>query len=231
MFALYNRFKVPKLYRYANNGDWDLIPQRCETNPKEAEFVHAFPPSDTALHCLLRTATASMDELDQVTQQHIEQVKLQAVSALLKANPLSASARDAFGRTPLHIACMDIENCGEVVAVMIMESCERAATMVDVEGRSPLHYLVGRNDVVPLSLLSKLIAGYPKALSIQDNVSETPVDIVASRGDEILDAARVIEILKTSSKDQPSPPTSSRRLRSVSSTAATVEEESTEITV
>ena len=195
-FALYNRFKVPKLYKFAVDGHWDLIPQRCLSHPKEAQFVHFYPPSDTALHRILRTAMGSL-EVDCESKRHIEQVELEAISALLGANRQAASTRDAFGRTPLHIACMDIGSCGEAAAYMIVDSCHKAAMMQDVEGRSPLHYLVGRNDYVPLALLSKLIAVFPKALNMKDNVMETPLETVLQREDELQDVEAIIQIMKT----------------------------------
>ena len=195
-YALYTRFKVPKLYKFAANGDWDLIPQRCKSNPKEAQFVHFYAPSYTALHRILHSASGSL-EVDCATQNHIEQVKLDAISALLEANPLAGSVRDAFGRTPLHIACMDISGCGVTAANMIIEAYPKATAVLDVEGRTPLHYLIGRNDSVPLELLAKLISVFPDALTTQDSVMETPLQIAIQRNDELQNADAVIEMLKT----------------------------------
>lgn len=195
-YALYTRFKVPKLYKFAANGDWDLIPQRCKSNPKEAQFVHFYAPSYTALHRILHSASGSL-EVDCATQNHIEQVKLDAISALLEANPLAGSVRDAFGRTPLHIACMDISGCGVTAANMIIEAYPKATAVLDVEGRTPLHYLIGRNDSVPLELLAKLISVFPDALTTQDSVLETPLQIAIQRNDELQNADAVIEMLKT----------------------------------
>jgi hypothetical protein len=192
-FALYNRFKLPKLYRYAMNGDWDLIPQRCETHPKEAQFVHAYAPSDTALHKILQTPVPEMDEAS--AQEHIQQVKLEAVAALLAAG--RSAVPNSFGRTPLHVACMDVVNSGgEKVAYMIVELSPNSCSVQDVEGRTPLHYLVGRNDEIPLPLLAKVISIFPKALKMQDNVMETPLDIVTQRWDEIKDVDAIIQLLK-----------------------------------
>jgi ankyrin repeat protein len=193
-YALYTRFKVPKLYKFAANGDWDLIPQRCKSNPKEAQFVHFYAPSYTALHRILHSASGSL-EVDCATQNHIEQVKLDAISALLEANPSAGSVRDAFGRTPLHIACMDIAGCGVTAAYMIIDAYPKATAVLDVEGRTPVHYLIGRNDSVPLELLSKLISVFPDALKTQDSVMETPLQIAIQRIDELQNADAIIEML------------------------------------
>jgi hypothetical protein len=215
-YALYNRFKVPKLYKYASNGDWDKIPQRCQSHPREVKFVHYYAPSDTALHRILSltvtsiaattTSSSSSDPdaassvewtVDVETRRHIEQVKLNAVMAMLRADRWVASIRDTFGRTPLHVVCMDLGLCGDECAKCILEACPMAAEMTDIEGRTPLHYLVGRNDDVLYGFLTNLIVAFPRALQIQDNVHETPLKIVMQRINEIKNVDKVIEILKT----------------------------------
>lgn len=175
-----------------------MIPQRCKSNPREAQFVHFYPPSDTALHRILRTSTASLD-VDSTIKNHIQQIKLNAVSALLATYPTATSIRDTFRRTPLHIACMEIHGVGGCAeaAIMILDAYPKASAVQDLEGRTPLHYLLGRNDVIPLDLLSKLLAVFPKALMMQDNVKETPFMTVQQRGTEIQNADAVLEMLQT----------------------------------
>jgi ankyrin repeat protein len=155
-------------------------------------------------------------DVDATTRQHIEHFKLEAVSALLAAHRPAASTRDAFGRTPLHLACMDIASCGEPAAFMLVDQCPQAAMIQDVEGRTPMHYLVGRNDSIPCSLLSKLITASPKALQTQDIVSETPLEIVKNRGKEI---ENVEEVTATLQSIEFSLPPSKARAESVSSEA------------
>jgi hypothetical protein len=192
-YALYSRFKEPRLYRYAINGNWDLIPRRVTSHPKEASFQHALGSRDTPLHGILKAPTS---DTQCPKQQTLDQVKLQAVSALLSTNRQAASTKNAFGRTPLHLACMDVANCGEGVAHMILDANAMAASVQDVEGRFPLHYLVARNDAIPLALLAKLIFAFSHALEIADSVKETPIDIVSIRGNEIQDSAKVLEMMQ-----------------------------------
>jgi len=130
-YNLYTKFREPKLYRYAAQGDWDLIPQRCKTHPKEATFVHKYAPMDTPLNRLL--------EQD--------------------------------------------DSCN--ILLMLMERAPQAVHMVDIERRTPLHYLVARNERIPLKFLAKMVALCPEALSVKDEVGETPVDIIQSRKDEL----------------------------------------------
>lgn len=117
-------------------------------------------------------------------------MKCAAVAALLEVNMDAATLRDSFQRTPLHWACMDVDgNHGEdsnsSIIMMLLERAPAAAHMVDIENRTPLHYLVARNNEIPLRLIAKIVALCPEALSMKDEVGEKPIDIVQSRKDEI----------------------------------------------
>lgn len=189
-YALYTKFREPKLYRLAAEGDWDEIPDRCKAHPKEANFVHKYAPMDTVLNRLLRTESSCV-QWSQEMKAEIFDMKYQAVAALLDANVAAASLRDTFQRTPLHWACMDVAgnhpdgDSDESIILMLLERAPQAIHMVDVEHRTPLHYLVARNDVIPLNLLAKMVALCPEALSMKDEVGETPVDIIRSRKEEL----------------------------------------------
>jgi hypothetical protein len=196
-YAMYTKFREPKLYRYAAQGDWDLIPHRCKTHPKEATFVHNYAPRDTALSRMLRTESCGQCSDDM--QQKIFEMKHQAVVALLDANASVASFRDTFQRTPLHWACMDVaSNHGESedsILLLLLDRAPQAVHMTDVEHRTPLHYLVARSDEIPLKLLAKLVALCPEALSMKDEVGETPLDIIQSRKSELNNVDDLIRTL------------------------------------
>mmetsp|Transcript_5417 Transcript_5417/g.9418 ORF Transcript_5417/g.9418 Transcript_5417/m.9418 type:complete len:216 (-) Transcript_5417:566-1213(-) len=191
-FAIYSRFREPKLYKYAARGDWDLVPHRCRTHPNEAKFVHKFPPGDTALHRILRGV-----EVDSATKHRIDELRLRAVSALLESNREAATLADSFGRTPLHLACMDIRICGEGVAYILMKAGHQGIQMQDIEGRTPLHYLVGRNQRIPLALVAEMVSVSPTVLEIRDVVKETVLDVALDRRDDIEDSDSVIQFFKT----------------------------------
>lgn len=212
-YALYAKFREPKLFRMAVTGDWDLIPARCMSHPKEAAFVHKYPPADTALHRILRPALTAAETtttcgsttddqqlqlaLDRDTLEQMSNLKLAAVVALLEANRQAAALPDSFGRTPLHLACMDVVGGGAAAAAAILAVNPVAVTVTDsAEQRTPLHFLVARNSSIPLDLLNQLIECCPTAVFRQDIVGDTPIDIVEQRGDEIDNAAEVLEILK-----------------------------------
>jgi hypothetical protein len=218
-FAFYNRFRTPKLYRLAMDGDWDQIPARCKSNPKEAKFIHKYAPMDTALHRILRADSCRTCPPEM--KQSIYQMKVESVKALLEANPGQASTADTFQRTPLHWACMDAdsnhvrsgddinESVREVdhnepsssslpsssVLLELLDHAPQAVQKVDIERRTPLHYLLARNDEIPLSLLAKMVALYPDSLTMKDEVGETPLDIIQSRNEEIPNADKVIQTL------------------------------------
>lgn len=195
-YALYTKFREPKLFRMAVTGDWDMIPARCRSHPKEATFVHKYPPADTALHRMLRSATACSQGLDSEAVQQMNEMKLAAVSALLEVNPQASELPDSFGRTPLHLACMDVAGAGVATAALILEVNPDAAMAVDSEQRTPLHYLIARNETIPMDFLSQMLERCPSAVFRKDVVGDTPIDCVEQRIDEIDNAAVVLALLK-----------------------------------
>jgi hypothetical protein len=68
--------------------------------------------------------------------------------------------------------------------------------MVDIENRTPLHYLVARNNEIPVRLIAKIVALCPEALSMKDEVGEKPINIVQSRKEEIRDVDELIVSLQ-----------------------------------
>jgi ankyrin repeat protein len=126
-------------------------------------------------------------------------MKQQAVRALLDANPSQASTADTFKRTPLHLACMDVagnfHSSDDSVLLELLDRAPHAVHLTDIERRTPLHYLLARNDDIPLSLLTKMVALSPETLTMKDEVGETPLDIIESRKEEIPNADEVIETL------------------------------------
>ena len=197
------------MYQYAARGDWDRIPDRCVSHPKEATFVHKYAPMDTALHRLLRTKSCNLCDDD--IKADIFQMRKQAVAALLDVNPTAASTKDTFRRTPLHWACMDVaSNCDSLhlnhddgsapsedsILLMLIERASQAVSITDMERRTPLHYLVARNDGIPMAVLAKLVAHCPEALTMKDEVGETPLDIIQSRKDELHNVSEIVQTLQ-----------------------------------
>jgi hypothetical protein len=245
-FQLYSTFCEPKLFRMAVGGDWEAIPARCESHPKEAGFVHKYAPNDTAIHRLLRQRQCVRDVsanksqlLDfsssvSVTDAHEEgddnsvlppqtkdcEIKLQAIRALLKANRQAATLADGFGRTPLHLSCMDASPAGVEATRLLLQECsghlDAILSRKDVEGRTPLHWLLLRSDEAPLDVLDKVLQACPSVVSIQDDVRETPLDICHRRQSAISNASevqiRLEQCMKSISTSDESPRPPQRRL-------------------
>lgn len=210
-YAFYERFRLPKLYKYASSGDWDLIPARCRSHPKEAAYVHKYAPNDTALHRLLRHSTRCADD---TTRQFMQEWKRQAVESLLQAGPNATTVTDAFGRTALHIVCMELyvtsdeqdkmtDNSDSAIAIRIADANRHVVQLTDtIEGRCPLHYLMARHDHIPLLLLSKLLEYAPHSIALKDATSETPFDIFRRREKEISNSSEVKQILSSVAMQQ-----------------------------
>jgi ankyrin repeat protein len=136
------------------------------------------------------------DDFDCDTSQLFESLKLDAVKALMEANRNAASATDSLGRTPLHLACMDI--CASEVNVgnTLLEAWPQACAHQDLENRTPLHYLMARNDDIPIMFLEKLLKAHSDARNIKDIVGETPLQILEARAGEVKNAEAVMEVMK-----------------------------------
>lgn len=223
-YAIYAKFREPKLFQMAVKGDWDEIPARCRTHPKEATFVHKYAPNDTALHRLLRPLFSCEEQqqeiMDAETVYQMNRLQLAAVEALLEANRQAAVWQDSFGRTPLHLACMDVHAAHEdeeaaAVATLLLDRHPAAAHTVDAEGRTPLHYLVARaSPAIPAPLVAKLLDKmHPDAVLRPDAVGETVWDVVRQRENEISNAAEIVKLLER---------VSDGRRRSSSSSSAVV---------
>ncbi len=184
-YQLYSKLRVPKLYRYVCDGDWDKIPKRCMTHPHEAKFIHRYVPNNTPLHCLLRVPDLNSAEYQNfvkttnpVMRQDIANMRLAAVRALVETNPSIVSTPDCIGQTPLHLACINVECCNGV-AEILLDACPTAALLQDSYGKTPLHYLLLMvNQNVLFSLIEKLISVAPAALHIRDKRGRSPLDIV-----------------------------------------------------
>ena len=199
-YAWYATFREPRLFRMVVAGDWDLVPARCRSHPKEAAFVHKYPPADTALHRILRPTLTC--EWDADTWEKMNDLRVAAVVALLEAHPPAAIVRDSFGRTPLHWACMNVDTTwskgGGQAARIIAETNPDAVSMVDSEQRTALHALVARcHGAIPLDLLSLLLSRDPSVVDQKDVVGDTPLDIVQRRWTELPNAKAVLDILQT----------------------------------
>lgn len=243
-YAWYAKFRLPKIYKYAVSGDWDLIPARCQTHPKEVSFVNKYAPNDTALHRVLHTDLCSSAQYDADTFLQLNQLKWEAVQALVQVDRNVVHVADAFGRMPLHLACMDVDRHGfgqtssdatskddigslrngatdrndfsdphrsrpeqngsVAIAIYLAEANPTAVTRTDaVDQRTPLHFLVARNQSIPINLLRCLITMGPTSVQQRDVTGETPLDIVHRRREEIMNYEEVQEMLVSASTALP----------------------------
>lgn len=209
-YSLYRKFFEPKLYRLAAKGEWENIPQRCQYHPLEASFRHKYPPEDTALHRILRVIVDLDDDCgdcdgdDRIRIRHnIVECKSQAIRALLNAYPAATTITDSFGRTPLHLACMDPYCAAEELLINITEEMYRqypkaAGLVLDVERRTPLHYLMARaaSDSVINDRLVRLLASSGEVVEQKDILGETALQILERRKSEVANADEIMAILK-----------------------------------
>ena len=189
-FSFYSIFREPKLFRMAVRGDWNRIPSRCRSHPREASFRHKYPPNETTLHVLLKPCLPCEDKRGLDLS---ETCLIEAVQALLGVSRQHAATTDALGRTALHVACSF--GASSKLLRLLVEASPPTVSQVDVEGRTPLHYVLAQSPVINTSVLRLLVEAGPEALSIKDSNGETPIDIAQRRVSELVNAREVLECL------------------------------------
>jgi hypothetical protein len=198
-FALYSKFQVPKLYRYAAHGEWDKIPARCKSHPKEVVFHYKYALCDTPLHALLRpmiTEDSVRTKWDEENLKSFDALQLEAVVAMLETNAKAAAEVDNLGRTPLHLACMSCDERNVEIVFTIAHHYPKAVLIHDVDCRTPLHYLMARCNNVTLPTLKALLNVFSDAINVEDVTGETPLDILERRHNEILNYDKVHEVFE-----------------------------------
>ena len=188
VYHLYERTRVPRLFRLADQGKWEHIPRRVR--PRQARFVHAYAPCDTALHrlvrplvdCQLRSDELSKleDDDDDATEPSVDlwddvrEIWIEAVQAILDAYPAAPSVPNAFQRTPLHLVAT--HPTPNEALVRMLESCPHAATCVDGKGQTALHYYCRRSQEVEGSVIQAFLQADPHALDRCDSQGWKPME-------------------------------------------------------
>lgn len=225
MYAVYRKWGVPKLFRMADRGEWDAIPERARKYPKEASFIHKYAPQDGPLHRLLRPLhvpcpiSFSYEEdpfyknsTDILTEEEVIELEekkklmndpvvaellLDAVTAIVEANPVAASKPNTFGRTPLHLACMELTGPRAQAASYLIRHTPMTTIAIDCGGSTPLHFLLGNpiNDI-PEALISQYLKADPSALERHNRCGLTPLDVFVKSAANEDDARERRELLK-----------------------------------
>jgi ankyrin repeat protein len=102
------------------------------------------------------------------------------VTSLLKHMPLSALVhKNDSGETPLHVAVKhDCLRLSELL--LLIEADSTAASVVDSDGRLPLHSIFMRPCVVPIEMISCIIAAYPGGSMVRDQQGKLPLHSACS---------------------------------------------------
>lgn len=198
VYNLYNRFYVPKTYHYAVEGRWDKIPNRLLKYKKEAIYQYKYPPYDTALHRIVRSSFGEIQirkDSDINTLQQLDTIKINAIQSLLNAsNNTITIMKDTFGRTPLHLSCMDI--CIDQIPILLLKININTVSMIDHEHRTPLHLLCARNTpIIPMNVLCIILETYPIAVLMEDITGDNPIQIIQLRRNDISNVNEVITLL------------------------------------
>jgi hypothetical protein len=108
---------------------------------------------------------------------------LAAIGSILKAYPAAASIPNMFGRTAMHLVCMDLSPARKEAALLLLEHSPQTVKEIDHFGRTPLHYVLDQqqNSItsnLSLELVRSILLHDPKALQQCDTSKETPYDLL-----------------------------------------------------
>ena len=210
IYNVYSRLSVPKLFKLADTGRWDKIPRRALKHPSEAKFVFKYAPADTALHRLVRPLHGSPSQQQQPHEEElaptnaaenpsqeydscVTEMLLEAVRAILRANPAATCNVNMFGQGPLHLAVQDEPTlCRCAAAFLLLKHSPRAAAIRDSKGQTPLHYLVqSKKPTTPdvqsavLQLVETLACSRRDVLTVADSKGQTAIDLAEKAGNQL----------------------------------------------
>jgi len=110
----------------------------------------------------------------------VAEMMLQAIRAIAEAHPSSVAKTNMFGRTPLHLACMDLTFSRAQAAEYLIRHTPMITQLTDHTGSTALHYLMENQDastVIPHSLLLNYLQADPQALERCNKSGFTPLDL------------------------------------------------------
>eukprot|EP00568_Trieres_chinensis_P017744 CAMPEP_0183329616 /NCGR_PEP_ID=MMETSP0160_2-20130417/84884_1 /TAXON_ID=2839 ORGANISM="Odontella Sinensis, Strain Grunow 1884" /NCGR_SAMPLE_ID=MMETSP0160_2 /ASSEMBLY_ACC=CAM_ASM_000250 /LENGTH=450 /DNA_ID=CAMNT_0025497807 /DNA_START=41 /DNA_END=1390 /DNA_ORIENTATION=- len=143
------------LHSFIRSYHWNEAYARCSTHPEELQRYDGY--NITALHLVCRIGGAPSYLVERV------------VSSWPKAAEIQDTKR---GNTPLHLQCMNSQRSSYEVSCLI-KNCPKAASMLNKEGRSPLHVACVSNAMSPV--LKQLVEADPSMLLQKDNSGATPL--------------------------------------------------------
>jgi ankyrin repeat protein len=137
----------------------------------------------------------------------------------LEANPDAVCHANLFGRTPLHLACMELNNNSttaparaQSAMLLLQPSAARTAVRLeDHHGCTALHYLLtNSSNSIPRELMQTILDLDACALERRNNHGQSPLDVFAAfqqddtvtrvrADDQKLDICQVLRIISTTS--------------------------------
>jgi hypothetical protein len=135
----YVKTKIPKLFQLVVDGRWDKVPNRAKKYPREAKFVHAYVPKDTALHRLLWRDTSLNNDDDRSRRAASEALSI-------NSNSTSKSTSTSSSLTTTPTIMIDSEDLMKEMNILrlttiraLLEANSQAIETTDHIGQTPLH--------------------------------------------------------------------------------------------
>lgn len=146
----YGNWRIPKLYKLAEEAKWEEIPERVKRYPREARFRLSQLPNDSVLHRVVGVRMewyySDVGSRNAISTNDPESATmlLAAVHAIILAHPSSIATPNAYGQTPLHFACSGTQSKARlaVAQLLVQHSPHVAVRTEHNHGRTPLMLLI-----------------------------------------------------------------------------------------
>jgi hypothetical protein len=155
----------PYLFQLIENQKWSKL-RRCLGSPRGPALCQEKDRSE--LTCL--ALALSYD------------APLAVIQDLVSICPNLATAKDEYGATPLHLACL---NGASFDCIMFMaQNYDESVRELDHDLRAPLHHAVehasqpGQKDTSYTQVIELLCKAAPELIHMRDSAGDTPLDLV-----------------------------------------------------
>ena len=101
--------------------------------------------------------------------------KTLVINILIESYPDCLKIQDKFGHLPLHKICANKGATVDII-LLILNSFRQGASYADINGMTPLHWLVSR-DNPNVESIKELLKVFPMAVHISDGHNRKPIDI------------------------------------------------------
>ena len=119
---------------------------------------------------------------------------LPLIQLFCNAAPKCLQLKDTQGNLPIHIEC-EKRNPSTKVILMLLDTFPGCLKVKDRDGNLPIHSAIEKGDIIPMSIIEKMVAIFPESVTIKDKEKNTPLHSATEC--RVKDLAKIVHILLT----------------------------------